>query len=138
MANGFARSLGFALLFSLLAAGMASSEEQTFQATVGADGTQHVDIVAGSYFFNPNRIIVKANVPVQMTIRKEGGVVPHDIVLSAPDAGIDIKEELSRDAKTITFTPTKPGTYVFYCDKKQPFGKSHRELGMTGVLEVVD
>ena len=138
MSNLLFRSLGFALLLCLVAAGMASSQDQTFRASIGADGSQHVDIVAGSYFFNPNHIIVEVNVPVEITIRKEGGVVPHDIVLSAPEAGIDIKEELGREAKTITFTPTKPGTYAFYCDKKPPFGKSHRERGMTGVIEVVD
>lgn len=138
MLNVFARPIGLALLLCLMAAGMASSQDQTFRATVGADGNQHVDVVGGSYYFNPNHIIVEVNVPVEMTIRKEGGVVPHDIVLSAPEAGIDIKEELGREAKSITFTPTKPGTYTFYCDKKPPFGKSHRERGMTGVLEVVE
>ena len=130
---------GLALVFCLAVGAMASGEEQVYQTTIGADGNQHADIVAGSYYFNPNHIIVEVNTPVQLTIRKEGGVVPHDVVLSAPEAGIDFKEELSREAKTVTFTPTKPGTYTFYCDKKAPFGgKSHRERGMAGVIEVVE
>lgn len=132
------RWFGLTGLFFLLAAGVVPAQEEVFQASIGADGSQHVDVVAGNYFFNPNHIIVKANVPVRMTIRKEGGIVPHDIVLNAPEAGVDFKEELGRDAKTITFVATKPGTYTFFCDKKPPFGKSHRERGMIGVLEVVE
>jgi plastocyanin domain-containing protein len=126
------------LLLSILIAGSAFAGEQTFQATTGADGYQHVDVVAGSYYFNPNHIVVKANVPVKMTIRKEGSLIPHDVVLSAPEAGIDFKEGLGKEAKTIVFTPTRPGTYAFYCDKKTPLGKSHREKGMTGILEVAE
>jgi plastocyanin domain-containing protein len=139
MLKTFLSRLGLILFFCLAAAGTLPGEEQSFEAAIGADGTQHVDIVAGSYYFNPNHIIVEVNIPVQLTIRKEGGVIPHDIVLNAPEAGIDFKEELTREAKTITFTPTKPGNYTFYCDKKPPFGgKSHREKGMVGVLEVVE
>jgi plastocyanin len=37
---------------------------------------------------------------------------------------------------TVRFTPTHPGTFVFYCDKKLLFFKSHREKGMEGRLEV--
>lgn len=127
-----------ALLFCLVAAAIAFGEEQTFQATVGADGVQHVTMVGGSYFFTPSHIIVRALIPVQITIRKEGGIIPHDIVFNSPEAGINAKEELSKESKTITFTPTKTGSYPFYCDKKPPFGKSHKERGMEGILEVVD
>jgi plastocyanin domain-containing protein len=126
------------LFFCLAAAAITFGEEQTFQATVGTDGIQHVDMVGGSYFFNPNHIIVKVLIPVQITVRKEGGIIPHDIVFNSPEAGISAREELSKEAKTITFTPTKTGSYPFYCDKKPPFGKSHKERGMEGVLEVVD
>jgi plastocyanin len=138
MLNLSIRCLGVAVLFCILIAGAVSGEGQVFQATIGADGSQHVDVVAGSYYFNPNHIVVSVNVPVKMTIRKEGGIVPHNIVLSAPQAGIDFREEIGREPRTITFTPTEPGTYTFYCDKKPPLGKSHREKGMTGVLEVTE
>ena len=77
-------------------------------------------------------------VPVIVPMDKDGWFVPHDIVIDAPEAGIKVRELLSRDSKRIDFTPTKVGSYPFYCDKKAPFMESHRKMGMEGVLEVVE
>lgn len=126
-----------------LFAGQAPGDEQPkaekiFKAAVGDDGIQHVDILGGGYFFTPNRIIVKVNVPVELKIRKESGIVPHNIVIKAPEAGIDIDISLSDESKIVRFTPTKTGTYPFYCNKKLLFFESHREKGMEGTLEVTD
>jgi plastocyanin domain-containing protein len=106
-------------------------------AAVGPDGVQHVAVVGGNYYFDPNRIVVKAGVPVELTLRKEEGLVPHEFVLSAPDAGIAVAESLSTKPTVVRFTPTKPGEYPFFCGKKLLFFPSHKEQGMTGVLEVV-
>lgn len=114
------------------------AEQTTFSATVDKDGVQRVEVLGGDYFFKPNHIIVKVNVPVEMKVSKEGGIVPHNIVINAPDAGIDIKESLEKEPKVIKFTPKKAGTYPFSCDKKLLFFKSHKEKGMEGVLEVVE
>jgi plastocyanin domain-containing protein len=106
-------------------------------AEVGADGVQHVTVTGGNYYFDPSRIVVKANVPVELSLRKESGLVPHEFVLSAPDAGIVISESLSTEPKVVVFTPTLPGEYPYYCGKKLLFFPSHKEQGMSGVLEVV-
>jgi uncharacterized cupredoxin-like copper-binding protein len=111
--------------------------EKPFVATAGPDGVQKVEIVGGSYFFKPDNISVKANVPVEMSIRKEGGLIPHDFVLSAPEAGMDIRVDLSSEPKIVRFTPVKPGKYEFRCDKKSPFSsETHADKGMKGILEV--
>ena len=102
-----------------------------------ADGVQRVRLVAGSYFFKPNHIVVKANVPVELTASRESGITPHDLVIRAEEAGINVKEDLSSDPKKIAFTATKPGKYPIYCSKKLPFMAGHREKGMEGILEVV-
>ena len=34
---------------------------------------QRVRVVAGSYFFKPNHIVVKANVPVELLASREAG-----------------------------------------------------------------
>ncbi len=47
-------------------------EEKLVKAVIDKDGVQRVDIVGGTYFFNPNLIIVKVNVPVELKVRKEG------------------------------------------------------------------
>jgi len=114
------------------------AEQTTFRATIDKDGVQRVEVLGGDYFFKPNHIIVKVNVPVEMKVSKEGGVVPHNIVINAPDAGIDVNESLGKEPKVIRFTPKKVGTYAFSCDKKLLFFKSHKEKGMKGAIEVVE
>ena len=106
--------------------------------TVDKDGVQRVEILGSDYFFKPAHIIVKVNLPVELKIRKDGYMIPHNIIIDAPEAGIKFNETLSRDPKAVTFTPTRVGTYPMYCDKKPPFMASHREKGMEGLLEVVE
>jgi len=106
-----------------------------YQAKI-EDGIQKVQITAAEYSFTPNRIAVKVNMPVELSVKKEAGFVPHNITLNAPDAGIDFSESLSTEPITIKFTPTKAGEYTFFCNKKLPFSKSHREKGMEGILIV--
>ena len=114
-----------------------SSEAAVTTATIGKDGVQKVEIIGGSYFFKPNHIVVKVDIPVELKVSKEWSLIPHDIVSKFPEAGIEFQESLSSTPKTIKFTPTKVGKYPFYCSKKAPFSKSHREKGMEGVIEVV-
>ncbi len=134
------RVLLLSLLFVSLAAITASAREakRTVQAVIGGDGIQRVEVLGGGYFFDPDHIIVKVNVPVELTVRKESGFIPHNIVVKAPEAGIAFDEGLSTDPKVIRFTPTKTGSYPIYCSKKLLFFESHREKGMEGVLEVVE
>ncbi|RII26668.1 MAG: quinol oxidase [Geobacter sp.] len=112
--------------------------EKMFRATIGTDGIQHVDILGGGYFFRPNHIVVRVNVPVELRVRKEATYVPHDITMKAPEAGIDFSVSLGEEPKVVKFTPTRTGTYPFYCAKKLLFFESHREKGMEGVLDVVE
>ena len=127
----------FLLLVPFVRGDEKSTEEKTFRAVISEDGAQHVDVVGGSYFFDPNHIIVRVNVPVELKVRKEPGIIPHDIVMKSPEAGMDFKESLDTDPKTIRFMPTNVGTYPFYCDKKLLFFESHRGKGMKGVIDVV-
>ena len=115
----------------------AAETTEVYKATIDKSGAQKVEMLAGSYFFKPNDVIVKVNVPVEITIKKEPGFAPHDIVLHAPEAGIDFKVELSTEQKVIKFTPTKVGKYPFYCDHRFLFW-SHRARDMEGILEVTD
>jgi plastocyanin len=73
-----------------------------------------------------------------MVISKEDGFTPHDFIIEAPEAGIEVDESLSSDPKVVKFTPTKVGKYPYYCSKKLLFFEDHREKGMEGVLEVVE
>jgi len=119
-------------------ADMTLLEGTVYQATIAADGVQHVKIEGGSYFFKPDHVIVKVNVPVELSISVEKSLIPHTLLIQSPQAGLARDEKFSSDAKIIRFTPTVVGKYPFYCKNKLLFFKSHREKGMEGVLEVVE
>jgi plastocyanin domain-containing protein len=132
-----------ALLSIALFAGVATGEDKAPASApvvvpVAADGVQRIEMLGGSYFFEPKHIVVKVNVPVEIKIKRESGVVPHNIVLKAPEAGLDINESLGTEPKVIKFTPKKTGKYAFVCDKKLLFFESHKDKGMEGILEVVE
>jgi plastocyanin len=136
------RTIKFLIVF-LIFAGIAYAEEtagkqKVFTATVDKDGVQKVEIVGGDYYFEPNYIIVKKDIPVEFIIIKKSGIVPHNIVVESPEAGINIRESMSTDPKVIHFTPTTAGKYPVFCDKKLLFFPSHRKKGMEGTIEVVE
>ncbi len=126
----------FLIVFLAMPALSGAAETGPVTAEIGADGVQRVDVLAGSYFFNPNRIILKVNVPAEIRIKKDSGMVPHDITMQDPEAGMEFQVGLSSAPKTISFIPKETGTYPFYCSKKF-LGESHREKGMQGTIEVV-
>jgi plastocyanin domain-containing protein len=125
------------MALSVFSLAYAKGEEKVFRATTDPDGVQRVEVRGGSYYYNPNRIIVKVNVPVELKLKKDGKMVPHNIVMKAPEAGIEFDTAMSGDPKTVTFTPKKTGIFPFHCSKKLPFIASHKDKGMEGVLEVV-
>jgi plastocyanin domain-containing protein len=128
----------FVLCFMFAATSMAEEATKPYVAQIGEDGVQRVDIVGGDYFFRPNQIIVKVNVPVELRFKKESGFVPHNIMIDAPEAGIQFDLDLkSKEFRSVEFTPSKAGDYPFICSKKLLFFKSHQDKGMEGVLRVV-
>jgi plastocyanin len=130
--------LGLALALGACASGGSGELRggEPFVAAAGADGVQRATVDAGSYFFAPSRIVVKANLPVELTLRKKSWLIPHSFVLEAPEAGIAVAEDLSSEPTIVRFTPTRAGSYPFFCSKRLLIFPSHREQGMEGVLEV--
>jgi plastocyanin domain-containing protein len=107
-------------------------------AVLGSDGVQRIEIAGGSYYFDPSVIVVKVNVPVEITVKKAGGHKPHKIRARSPEAGIDFSMAMKKAPRTVRFTPTKVGEYPFWCPMRFPFTKSHRAHGMTGTIRVVE
>jgi hypothetical protein len=86
----------FVIAVVLLTVGSAMGEEVSrAAATLGDDGVQRVDVIGGSYFYKPNHIVVKVNIPVELKVSKESGFIPHDIVAKSPEAGMEFQENLS-------------------------------------------
>jgi len=106
-------------------------------AEVGPDGVQRASITLDSYSFTPTRLIVQAGRSVELTLTSVTTLTPHNFILKEAAAGLSVAQEVGpHETAKVIFTPTKPGIYVFYCDKKLPFFPSHREQGMEGQLEV--
>ena len=141
--SGMARISTVGFLLVALAAGCQGGGEKPQQpgkaqlTKVDQDGVQRVRVIAGSYFFKPNHIIVKADMPVEILASREAGLAPHDLVIQAPYGATLLQQDLATEPRKIAFTPRKPGKYPMYCSKKPPLMASHRERGMEGILEVV-
>lgn len=102
-----------------------------------ADGVQRGAITLDSYSYFPSHIVVQAGKPVELTVTSLTMLTPHNFVLKEQDAGLTVDEDVSAGSrKIIRFTPRQAGLFLFYCDKKLLFFKSHREKGMEGRLEV--
>lgn len=104
-------------------------------ATTGPDNVQHVTITTHSYYFEPNRIVVRKGVPVELTVKNKATFVPHDFSCEAEVAGIevDVPVGMFRASKQVRFTPTTTGEFDFYCDVD-----GHAKKGMKGTLVVKD
>ncbi len=109
----------------------------TVSVPIDPDGVQRAVVETDSYAFMPPHLVVTAGQPVVLTFKSMTWVVPHNVIIDDPRSGLHIREEIpAGESRTITFTPTVPGSFAIYCNKKLPFMKSHREKGQEGVLEV--
>ncbi len=95
----------------------------------GAGGSAGVSVTlkAQDIKFDLKEIKVKANQPVTITYVNEGAL-EHTFVVKE----FAVKDTVQAGkTKTITFTPTKAGTFDFLCDVP-----GHTEAGMVGKLIV--
>lgn len=86
-----------------------------------------IEVEGGSFYFEPNEIRVKAGEPV--TIKLNSVDMVHDFVIDE----LNVRTETIQggNSGTVTFTPTEPGEYEFYCSVG-----NHRAKGMVGTLIV--
>jgi plastocyanin len=125
------------LVIVMLVSPLFAAKPFAVEVPMGADGVQRDTVEVDSYSFSPNHLIVRAGKPVELTFKSLTTFVPHNIVIDDPKSGLSIREEVpAGERMTIKFTPTVPGSFALYCDKKLLFFKSHREKGMEGILEV--
>ena len=74
---------------------------------------------------------------VELTLTSNSSFAPHNLVIDDPASGLAIHQDGgSGTTSQLRFTPTRVGTFPFFCDKKAPFMASHRAKGMEGTLEV--
>ena len=104
---------------------------------VAADGVQRAMVTLDSYSYTPNHLIVEAGKPVELTLTSVTWITPHNFIVKDPAGSLFVEQDVSADKTvTIKFTPTQPGTFPIYCDKRLWPLPSHRDKGMEGKLEV--
>lgn len=123
------------LAIAALCLPMGTAAAQEAIATVGADGVQRIAIAGGSYFFRPSHIVARANVPLEIQLSVEPGLIPHRFVLDAPAGQQQADVPLDTRAQTLRLT-LAAGDYPFYCPNRLLLFPSHRAHGMAGVLQV--
>jgi heme/copper-type cytochrome/quinol oxidase subunit 2 len=105
--------------------------------SVAADGVQRATVTLDSYSYTPNHLIVEAGKPVELTLTSVTTIIPHNFIIKDPVGSLAVEQDVSAGKTvTITFTPTQPGTFPIYCDKRLWPLPSHRDKGMEGKLEV--
>lgn len=96
-----------------------------------------ISIQMGDYRFSPDEISVVAGQTVHLELHNTDTLTPHNFTLKEKTAGLDIDVDVGAGkTRTVEFVPQWPGSYTFFCNKKLPFMKSHRDRGMTGTLIV--
>ena len=135
--------LSLIVLLLLSACGAASSATPT---------TQKLTVAAKEFAYAPATLEVTSGQPVEITLQNTG-TVEHDFSITEIELagnptstgetqgghmmggmGEQPKLHVAATASsqgTLTFTPTKPGQYQFYCTVA-----GHKDAGMTGVLTV--
>ena len=104
---------------------------------VAADGVQRATVTLDSYSYTPNHLIVEAGKLVELTLTSVTTFTPHNFIIKDPAGSLSVEQDVSAGKTvTITFTPTQPGTFPIYCDKRLWPLPSHRDKGMEGKLEV--
>jgi plastocyanin len=132
--KSFVAGAGFLLLLVTGCSSGLNRPVQEVTAEIGSDRVQHVTLKTHSFYFEPNRIVVKQGIPVELTVKNGALFVPHAFSCVAQEAGFEVHQKVGmfRGSKTVRFTPTKPGEYPFHCGVD-----GHAKKGMTGTLVVV-
>lgn len=96
-----------------------------------------VSVELGGYRYAPDRITMAAGETLRLELVNTDKLTPHNFTLKDAGAGLDLDVDVKAGkSETVSIAPSVPGSYVFYCSKKLPLMKSHRERGMEGMLVV--
>src|SRR3972149_4130599 len=99
---------------------------------------QAITLTAQTMTYSPSTFEVTAGVPVDLTFVNEDALEHDFSVLEIPvESGAGVEPVLHGAAEpgatnNLTFTPTKPGTYEFFCTVA-----GHKEAGMVGTMVVL-
>ena len=120
-----ARSVPPLLVALLLAGGCALAG----QGGGKPGGTQQITVQGSEFRFTPANVTVKANQPVQVTLRNTGAAI-HDWTVQGLDPPVHLQAQPGQSASA-QFTFTRAGTFRIVCVEP-----GHEPAGMVGQLIV--
>jgi plastocyanin len=107
-------------------------------AAHGADAVRVIAVGMGDYRFQPDAIELHAGETVRLELTNTDGLTPHNFTLQDAAGELDLDIDVAAgETQVLELSAPVTGTYTFYCNKKLPFMKSHRDRGMEGALVVV-
>lgn len=98
---------------------------------------RYLRVTLGDYRYMPHEIKLKTGQPVVLQLVNTDSITPHNFTLQDSSYGLDIDVDVAAGKMVeVQLNPLWPGSFTFYCNKKLPFIKSHRDKGMEGKLIV--
>lgn len=107
---------------------LSDQQNQQLKEGTATDTTKKTfNISGGDFYFVPNKITVNKGDEVTFVMTNVGGM--HDLVID--ELGVKSPLIHTAEATTVTFTASKTGSFVYYCDVP-----GHKAKGMWGTLVV--
>ncbi len=108
--------------------GLEDKEASATAAAKDEEGVTEIVVNGSNFKFEPNSFTVKSGEKVRVVFKNTQGF--HDFTVEGMPE-VKTKQIQAPNEDSIEFTPTKTGTFEFYCS----VGK-HRQMGMKGTLIV--
>jgi len=127
------RTASFAIVLITLLTGCTSGLRRpvtSVTAVTDAQGIQRVTVDMHSFYFEPNRIVVKSGRPVELEVRNRAVLVPHNFSIEDSTLSVEVNQ-WGFGSSRVSFMPRVPGKYHFLCHVD-----GHAAKGMTGTLVV--
>lgn len=100
----------YGIAISIAVAFVALAENPRTLAASQDSTTSRVEVKIDNFSYSPSAVTVKAGTQVTWTNRDD---IPHTVVSS--DNGNAFKSKTLDTDEKFSFTPTKPGTYSYFC-----------------------
>lgn len=105
-------------------ADMATTATDAPAATTNQTSVRDISLESGYFFFKPNKLVLKKDQPVRITFKNQG---VHTFTVDELGLNFPLRDS----SVTIEFTPSKTGTFEFYCAIP-----GHRQSGQVGTMVV--
>jgi hypothetical protein len=109
--------------------------DESWWAAIGPDGVQRVNIRCGPDFFDPRSIVVRANVPLQLSVSTTADLASHNFTLTMGPTTVDVPVRPAQ--MSFLLSPRLSGRFQALCqDKGKPDTPAVRKA-KTGTIVVL-